>query len=48
MTCKVYPIILAELFNDSGDTGFLSIYARECGEALDQLTNVVQFCADRN
>jgi len=35
MTCKVHPVVLAELFNDPR---FLSIYVRECGEAVDALT----------
>ena len=46
MTRKVHPIILADLFDDPGNTRFLSNYARECGKAIDAPTNVVQFYAD--
>jgi hypothetical protein len=40
MACKMNPLVLAELFDDPRNTGFLSIYTRECGEAVDVLTNV--------
>jgi hypothetical protein len=43
MTCKVDPFVLAKLFNDPRSARFLSIDARECGEPVDALTNIVQF-----
>ena len=45
MTRKVDPFVLPKLFNDPRNTGVLSIYTRECDEAGDTLTNVVQFGA---
>jgi hypothetical protein len=48
MTRKVDPFVLAKLFNDPRSARFLSIYTRECGEAVDALTNGVQFCAYGN
>jgi hypothetical protein len=45
MTCKVDPFVLAKLFDDSRNARFLPIYPRECREALDALTNGVQFPA---
>jgi hypothetical protein len=47
MTRKVYPFVLAKLLNDPRNTGLLSIYARECGEAVDALANVDQLRAYR-
>ena len=46
MTRKVYPFVLVELVNDPGNARFLSIYACECGEAVDTLTNIGQFLAN--
>jgi len=48
MTRKVHPIVLAELFGYPGNARFLSIYARECGKAVDTLIDVIQLSADRN
>ena len=45
LTRKVDPFILAKLFDDPRTARFLSINARECGEAVDALTSVVQFRA---
>jgi hypothetical protein len=45
MTRKVDPFVLAKLLGDPRSARFLSIYTRECGEAVDAPTNVVQFCA---
>jgi hypothetical protein len=45
MTRKVDPFVLAKPFNYPRNTGFLSIYTRECGEVVDVLMNIVQFCA---
>ena len=45
MTRKVDPFVLAKLFNDPGNTRIFSIYVRERREALDALTNVIQFHA---
>ena len=45
MTCEVGPLVLAKLFNNPSSARFLSIYTCECGEAVDVLTNVVQFHA---
>lgn len=47
MTREVDPFVLAELLDDSRHARFLSIYPRECGKAVDTLTDVVQFRADR-
>ena len=43
MTRKVDPFVLAKLFDDPRNTRFLSVYACECGKAVDALTEVVQF-----
>ena len=48
MAPKVDPFVLTKLFNDPRNTRFLFIYARECGEAIDALTNDVQFRAHGN
>jgi len=45
MKGKVDPFVLAKLLNDPRSAQFLSIYTRECREAVDALTNVVQFYA---
>ena len=45
MTRKVEPFILAKFFNDPISASVLSIYTRECGEAVDVLTNDVQLRA---
>ena len=45
MTRKMHPFALSKLFNDPRGARFLSIYARECGEAIDELTNGGQFRA---
>jgi hypothetical protein len=47
MAHKVDPFVLAKFFNDPRSATFLSIYTRECGEAVDTLANVVQFRAHR-
>jgi len=45
MTRKVDPFVLSKLFNDPRCARFLSIYTREYGEAIDALTDVIQFRA---
>ena len=45
MTGKVDPFVLAKLFDGPGSARFLSVYTRECGEAVHALTNVLQFRA---
>ena len=47
VTRKVDPFVLAKLLNDPRSARFLSIYTCECGEAVDTLTNVIQFRAYR-
>ena len=45
MARKVDTFVPAKLFNDPRNARFLSIYTRECREAIDALTNVGQFRA---
>ena len=45
MARKVGPFVLAKFFNDPINARFFSIYAHECGETDNALTNVVQFYA---
>ena len=45
MTRGVDPFVLAKLFDDPRSARSLTIYAREYREAIDALTNVVQFRA---
>ena len=41
------PFVLAKRFDNPRNARFLPIYPRECGEAVDAPTNVVQFGANR-
>ena len=41
MTRKVHPFTLAKLFDDPRYARFLSLYVRECSQAVDELTNIV-------
>ena len=47
MTCNVHPFVLATLLDDpqARNARFLAVHTRECGDAVDALTNVVQFRA---
>ena len=45
MTCTVGPFVLARPFDNPRNMGFFSIYIRESSEAVNVLTNVVQFRA---
>ena len=47
VTRKVDPFSVAKLFNDPRNGGCLSIYTQERREALDALTNLVQFSTYR-
>ena len=41
----MYPFVLAKLFDDPRNARFLSIDICECGRAVDELSNIVQFPA---
>ena len=47
MTSKVYPFVLSQLVRDSGNARVFSLDARERYEAIDELTNFVQFGTHR-
>ena len=48
MTRKVHPFVLPEFLADTVDARLFTLDAPECGEAINALTNVVQFGPDGN